>query len=228
MFIDTTLQGWRKSKRSVCDVARHSTIIPVILKEENIALMSVRTNRLSEKRLGSVNIVENHLLQTRHLPISVVHGSVELAGQRLKHGHTEKNFSDSASSAVKSFGNHLRRLKGAVNFVLVNVRLILSDWVSKQFRDFMVLEHGIKRGRGYLRETIIPVNNVVLTVRNFMSTILSTKGMVGMKMTRILSRCVRDAISYCIGRNSFISLFLDRVGPGVIYTRSAHPNQTAS
>jgi len=156
--------------------------IPAILKEEDIARMSVRTNRLSEKRLGSVNIVENHLLQIRHLPVSVVHGSVGLAGQKQMLGLCPRNFFVNVHSAARSFGeNYLRLRIGAVNFVLVNVRLILSDWISKQFRGFIVLEHGIKRERGYLRETITPASSVVLPEKGWLSIIASLKGMVAPK-----------------------------------------------
>ena len=187
MFTDRILQGWRKSKRNVCDVARHFMIIPVIPNEESIARMSVQINRQSRKRLGSVDIVELLSLLIHRLLIFAVLWHAGRHDQRLQIGRYPKKYSANARSVEQNFTENYLILKLVVaNSVLVNVELILRNLMIVLNRVFVVRASGCKREKELSYGTMRLVRNVVLRENTFMSIIRNLNEMVERRGMKIL------------------------------------------
>jgi len=187
-------------------------IIPAILKEESIARMNVRTNRLLKKRSGSVLTVENGLPLTHHLQIYVVHGNAGRHDQSHPIGHCLKKFLNNVFNVGKNFIVHLTRLKEMVgNSVLNSVRSILRKLGSTRIRVFILLDRGIGRGIESLKGINRLVSNVVLPVKVWLSIIASSKGMVELKGMTISLPCAGIAtwLNTGIWNARFNSLIFD-------------------
>lgn len=184
-----------KLKKRVYDAARYLLTILVILKEENIARMNVRTNRLSEKRLGFVHIAKNPLRLIHQCRVSVVLWNVERHDPKHLIGRCLKNFFANVFNVARSFGKSYQMLKNlVVNIVLVNVKLILRNLRFILQQIFTGLVNGIKQEKGFLNETIMLVRNVDLLAIVFMFTIKNLREMAELKKMKISLPFVCDAI----------------------------------
>jgi hypothetical protein len=173
-------------KKRVCDAARYLLTIHVIPNEESSARMSVRINRLLRKRLEFVLIVGRHLLSIHHLPTFVARWNVARHDPNHLIGHCLKKFFVNAYNVAENFTEgHMKLRNRVVNSVLVNARSILNVLTSILLRGFMVLDHGIKQGRGFLNETKMLVRNVVLLVSDLVFTIRISNVMAGKKVMKI-------------------------------------------
>lgn len=183
MFIDTILQGWRKSKRNVCDVARHFKTILVIPNDGSFARMSVQTYQQSEKKLGYVHIAMNHFLSIHQKQISAVLWNVVQQGLKQMLGLCRKNFFANAHNVARNFGESYLRLNiEVVNFVLANVELILRNLMIVLNRVFIPQVSGYKREKELSYGTMRPVSNVDLRAHIFMSIIRNLKEMVAWRV----------------------------------------------
>lgn len=193
MFIDTIQQELKKLKNTVCVVVKYFMFILVILKEESFVHMNALINHMLKLKTRFVRIAEKLLNQIHRQATYVVHGNVELLGQKQKYGLHEKNYLFNVLNAGKNFGlNFLHEQQEKVSSVLVSAKSILKKLTIYLRQVFMVLLCGIKHAKEYWNEITALVNIVVFRKIVFMFTIRNTNVMAEMNQTKTLLHYVQD------------------------------------